>query len=372
MRRFLPVLGPTPRRLIVATLIVLGAIQLPLAATLAMLATYRVYLAIIRTLDQMPKAIQGPKSFDPVSGGSAVSTMPSSLSAPTYRPGASKIPSFDECLNRFTSSEQTQIRKFIDKLKDTDDYVYKKELIDAQILNVLNRAVEDSEFKKMLTDRVQDALGTCGDQAAHTFNQIFIDYYAFERGITDQELAERLIGCRRAKLLEQVVGQWYNKRKAVGQRDESVEVGLYCHLELAADLGLPPAPITTMLYSLLARGVTSHDLNNFKDDVLKATSTRAKQADILLDDTRWLERLKMNHEKEFAEIVEAAQNELADLDDKEKTLKPEEYRRLQVACGVRCKNKEKALYRKLTRNHLLKQRISTFLREFWRSIVLCN
>ena len=280
MRRFLPVLGPTPRRLIVASLIVLGAVQLPLAATLAMLAVYTVYKVLQRKVLEVSKR---RKMLE-----------------------MAKQRKMLEVSKPFDAREEDRWNQFLDKLKGASEYPR----ISGRVEDVRQKALVNPAFRNLLFINIDEALRGCSDRSMHYFNLIFIDYEVCEPGISDAEVAKRLLGIKRAQILENLVFDWC---KANLCSAESVERGLYCHIKLADTLGLP-VPMTQMRYKVLGE-VSEATLTEFADKVFGLTDTPEKQANYLIQEERWLDRLKMNHNDAFEAIDDAAVTKLNGLSD---------------------------------------------------------
>jgi hypothetical protein len=220
-------------------------------------------------------------------------------------------PLFQPFLDGLDLRQIDNLKQFLLRLKKTEDF---KHPLTCQglVLNVarmLHGACTNAAFKEKLFLIIEEALVTCHDRIADSFNDIYL-LWLLDCGSKDfsaKKLAEVLIGGRRLDILYRFANE---KIREKGLGDE-IEVKLYFKVKLKSALNLPVAT-EGMLYPGMS-GITNEELEIATKLALDQTSSADQILEILTSSEHWIEKLKQEHGEEFKKIDAQVNLELEQL-----------------------------------------------------------
>jgi Leucine-rich repeat (LRR) protein len=218
-------------------------------------------------------------------------------------------------LQKLDPIEQGKLKQYLISLKRTEDFKHPL-ACQGLILNtvrMLDGACTNEAFRKMVMHYIGNALGTCGDRAADTYDDIHLLWllYCNSKEMSINKLASLLIGRKRLG----IVFDFAEKKIKEKSLPDPISTHLYCKTKLKDKLDLPVAT-EGMLYPKTA-GITDEELVEAEELARKQTSPEHLFG-ILMSEEFWQEALMKEHEQEFAKINDEANEKIIKLMEQER------------------------------------------------------
>jgi len=203
---------------------------------------------------------------------------------------------------------------WLSRMSETADYKRGEALQKAfigKVLNYLQAANDNEQFREVFFNVIDGAAATCGDRVALSIFHVSTAFKLATCNIKNiKELSDLLIKeMWPVQMLEKIARE---KVSTLSFYDE-IEVYLVYLVKLRERLGMP-IDIESMLYDHFANtAVTQEDLNNVAAFVQKQQNDDEKKCRFLIGQDKWIESLRANYSEKFVEI----DKEIAAEEDKE-------------------------------------------------------
>ncbi|MGH7890118.1 MAG: NEL-type E3 ubiquitin ligase domain-containing protein [Thermodesulfobacteriota bacterium] len=182
--------------------------------------------------------------------------------------------------NGLDENEKNLLNQFLIKIQNIQyfkDPETKKSAL-FRLYQTLLTCAQNPDFKAKTFLLINEALATCSDRIAITFNRIDLERQLLSSDFTDpKKLAAFLIGYRRLQLLHEE-GEQIIQTKHLG---DTIETQLFLQIHLKPSLGLPVAT-EGMNYRMTA-SVTDEEANAVGEKILNKTSTPDAQIKMLVE-----------------------------------------------------------------------------------------
>jgi len=219
--------------------------------------------------------------------------------------------SFYNPLLELDDQEKTNLTQFLQRVQKTKDFASPRTQgnVVLRVDRMLEGACKNPEFLRMMNWIIEGALSTCNDRVAEALDQIEIQWKILcnSQNLTDQELADLLIGLNRLDKLNQIA----NAKIAEKRLGDAIEVILFYRIKLAKALNLPIST-ESMLYPSMS-GITTEELEEARKKIIADTGSRNSKIEILCNSTLWSDRIR-EKESEFFEKLSDDLNESSELE----------------------------------------------------------
>lgn len=170
-----------------------------------------------------------------------------------------------------------------------------------KIIEYLERANEDNEFREVLEATILDATETCGDRVALSVLNLGVAHKLSTLDLANMHELYHLLtrGVLALDLLQDIARQ---KIPTLRMFDE-IEVYLGYPVKLKEALNLP-IDIESMLY-FECSALSLQDLEDAKNSVSRSLSNEDMQIAFLKTQPKWIDALNMNYSEEMQKIAEA-------------------------------------------------------------------
>ncbi|MEK7340481.1 MAG: NEL-type E3 ubiquitin ligase domain-containing protein [Verrucomicrobiota bacterium] len=204
----------------------------------------------------------------------------------------------------FTNLQETQeLCSWLSRLSDTADYKADGEMQKAfakKIIDYLNQANNNIDFRTTFYEVIQGASETCGDRITLSILHLNIAHQLATIDLKDmKKLADFLIkGPWTIEMLENAARE---KIPHLNLFDE-IEVYLGYPIQLKKDLEIP-IDVQNMLY-FTCSALTPRDLEETKNAILNEREDQEKRLKSLINHTTWQKALSVNYPEEYQVIMD--------------------------------------------------------------------
>lgn len=226
-----------------------------------------------------------------------------------------------------------QLEMWLNRLDWMSDFQYmaKNPTLPESIINCIEYAESNAEYRKLFKEIIEGATATCGDGVALSVIDLDIakQVLTFTESNQIRELSHFLLETSFPRqILQRLAGQKITllklelqKRGVIDFLIDDVEIYLTYVLALKDRLNLS-ITVNSMVMEMDKTGVTKEDLEVAVVEVERQKGSRIACTDFLINNTYWVELLKKLHPKEYEEINELSIEMMEDSMDA-----AEEYRR---------------------------------------------
>ena len=210
----------------------------------------------------------------------------------------------DRSPKEFAELEKTpELRSWLSRLSDTADYKAGGEMKKAfaeRIIVYLNQANDDTAFRTVFYQIIQEASKTCGDRVTLSVLHLSIAHQLATIDLKDiKKLADFLIkGPWTIEMLEKIAR---NKILTLPFFDE-IEVYLGYPIKLKQKLQIP-IDVQEMLY-FSCSALKPKDLEEAENSVLEERKNLQVRLEFLVSHAKWLEALSANYPREYKALVD--------------------------------------------------------------------
>lgn len=208
-----------------------------------------------------------------------------------------------------------QLEMWLNRLDWMSDFQYmsRNPSLPQSIINCIEYAESNNEYRKLFKEIIEGATATCGDGVALSVIDLDIakQVLTFTESNQITELSHFLLHTAFPRqILQKLAGQKITLLKLESRRTETVdfliddvEVYLTYALALKDRLNLS-ITINSMAMEMAKTGVTKEDLEVAALEVERQKGSKRACADFLINNTYWIQLLKKLHPKEYEKINE--------------------------------------------------------------------
>jgi hypothetical protein len=211
------------------------------------------------------------------------------------------------------NTDQENLRTFLERLQNTQDFqnANLRKAMALRVVQILSGACTHKEFQGQCMAMIAEALSSCVDRVALSFNQIELQWrFYFASGVADDaKFAHLVIGAKRLELLR-TFADTLIQAKHLG---DAIEVYLYFEIHLKDALKLPVST-QEMHYEGMA-GILKKELDQAEKYVVDNTSSLEHIVPILLSSELWQNRMKQTYKLKFDQINEDLSEKITEVSE---------------------------------------------------------
>lgn len=201
---------------------------------------------------------------------------------------------------------------WLNKLTEVKEYhnVHTRANLIAMVIDYLQEANRNEEFRETFLYNVNEGYNTCGDRTALSILRIDIAHQLATASLSDMSKLSKIYlkGALTIDLLEECAREKVNRENI----KEAIETYLIYPIKLRKDLEIP-IKLNNMLFPPLSR-VTRSDLTVAKNYVLEYLQVEENCLNFLIEQKKWIESLEENYKDKMEEAKRTRDNAVEELE----------------------------------------------------------